>query len=334
MKILLIRFSSFGDVVFTLPLAKALMSHRPDVEVAWAIEEPLAPLVDGAPYVGKVFPARTRVWRHSLASRGTRAEIAAFLRSARAFAPDVIVDAQGLFKSAWATLLVPAARKVGFGPGTATERINCLATREWVDARRRPHAVDRSLALAEHFTGRGGWDRLPDVSHLVRLPDAGVDAWLGGRSGRPFALLQPWSSKGPKEWSPPSVLVISRALAKRGLEPVVKWGPAEEARANVLVAASGGLLLLAPPAGPAATARLASRAALVVGADSGPTHLAAATGAPTLALFGPTDPGRFGPVGLRAAALRGEAGHYNRHGEGSPLPETDEILRAIDRLLS
>jgi heptosyltransferase-1 len=334
MKILLIRFSSFGDVVFTLPLAKALKSHRPGVEVAWAIEEPLAPLVDGASYVDLVLPARTRVWRHSLVSRGTRGEIAAFLRSLRAFAPDLVVDAQGLFKSAWATLLVPAARKVGFGPGTATERINCLATREWVDARRRPHAVDRSLALAEHVTGCGGWDRLPDVSHLVRLPDVSVDAWLGRRDGRPFALLQPWSSKGLKEWSRSSVLTVARTLAERGLEPVIKWGPADEARANALAAASGGLLLLAPPAGPAATARLAFHAALVVGVDSGPTHLAAATGAPTLALFGPTDPGRFGPVGLHAAALRGEAGHYNRRGESPSLPETDEILRAIDRLLA
>ncbi|HEX7578772.1 MAG TPA: glycosyltransferase family 9 protein, partial [Thermoanaerobaculia bacterium] len=212
MKILLIRFSSFGDVVFTLPLAKALKSHRPGVEVAWAIEEPLAPLVDGASYVDLVLPARTRVWRHSLVSRGTRGEIAAFLRSLRAFAPDLVVDAQGLFKSAWATLLVPAARKVGFGPGTATERINCLATREWVDARRRPHAVDRSLALAEHVTGRGGWDRFPDVSHLVRLPDVSVDAWLGRRDDRPFALLQPWSSKGLKEWSRSSVLTVARTL--------------------------------------------------------------------------------------------------------------------------
>ncbi len=333
MKILLIRFSSFGDVVFTLPMAKALKSYRPGVEVAWAIEEPLAPLVDGAPYVDRVFSARTRAWRHSLPSRETRGEIAAFLRSMRAFAPDLIVDAQGLFKSAWATLLVPAARKVGWGPGTATERINCLATREWVNARNRPHAVDRSLALAEHVSGRGGWDRLPDVSHLVFHPDSGVDTWLGGRDGRPFALLQPWSSKGPKEWSRSSVLTISRALAQRGLESVVKWGPSEEARANALATESGGLLLMAPPAGPAATARLASRAALVVGADSGPTHLAAATGTPTLVLFGSTDPGRFGPIGPRAAALRGEAGHYNGHGEGPSLPENDEILRAIDRLL-
>ncbi len=253
MKILLIRFSSFGDVVFTLPLARALKSHRPGVEVAWAIEEPLAPLVEGAAFVDRVLPARTRVWRHSLLSRGTRGEIAVFLRSARSFAPDLVVDAQGLFKSAWATLLVPAARKVGYGPGTATERINCLTTREWVDARGRPHAIDRSLALAEHVAGRGGWDRIPDVSHLVAQPDAAVDAWLDGRGGRPFALLQPWSSRGAKEWGAESVLDVAGKLAERGLEPVVKWGPAEEGRAAALAAASGGRLVLAPRAGPAAT---------------------------------------------------------------------------------
>jgi heptosyltransferase-1 len=333
MKILLIRFSSFGDVVFTMPLAKALRTYRPDAQVAWAVEEPFDSLVRGASYVDCVLPARTRTWRRSLLSRGTCAEIAEFLRSARAFAPDLVVDAQGLFKSAWATLLVPAPRKVGWGPGTATERINCMATREWVDARDRTHAVDRALALAERITGRSGWDRVPDVSHLVRGPDAGVDAWLGGRGGRPFALLQPWSSRGPKEWPEHSVLAVSRALGERGLEAVLKWGPSEEGRARALADGSGGRLVLAPPAGPAATARLASRAAIVVGADSGPTHLAAAAGAPTLALYGPTDPARFGPVGPRAAALRGEPRPYNGRGEGIALPAADEILRSVDRLL-
>ena len=325
MKILLIRFSSLGDAIFTLPLACALKSSGADV--AWAIEAPFAPLVEGAPFVDAVLPVRTRVWRRAPFARTTREEIRGFLEAARAFGPDVVVDAQGLWKTAWATFLVPAARKVGFGPGSATERINCLATREWVDARDRPHAVDRGLALAERVTGRSGFDRLPDVAHLVGRPDEEVDSWLDRRSLRPFALLQPWSSRPAKEWSAVSAAETGGALLDRGIEPVVKWGPTEGERAAALVAGSGGRLALAPAAGLAATARLASRSAICIGADSGPTHLAAAAGAPTLALFGPTDPARFGPVGPRAGAVAGRGADYNRRGKGH-LPTTDEILRA------
>ena len=331
MKILLIRFSSLGDVVFTLPLAQALKGSG--AEVAWAVEAPFAPLVEGAPFVDAVLPVRTRVWRHALFAERTRREVRGFLSAARAFAPDVVVDAQGLWKSVWAAFLVPAARKVGFGPGTATERINCLATREWVDARDRPHAVDRGLALAERVTGRDGFGRLPDVAHLVRQRDEIVDGWLDRRGPHPFGLLQPWSSRPAKEWAPGSVTEVGRALLDRGIEPVVKWGPSERERATALVAGSGGTLTMAPAAGVAATARLASRAALCIGTDSGPTHLAAAAAAPTLALFGPTAPARFGPVGPRVAALTGRSADYNPWREG-PLPNTDEILRATLPLLA
>lgn len=327
MKVLLIRLSSFGDVVFTLPLARALKTFRPGVNLAWAVEDPLAPLLSGASYVDLVLGAETRRWRRRPLARETWADVRRFLRQARAFAPDVIVDAQGLVKSAWATALVPAARKVGFGPGTATERVSCLALDERVEARGRPHAVDRALALAEHLAGRGGFDRVPDVSHLVSAPDAEVDAWLAARGPLPFALLQPFASHPGKEWPAESVLPAARRLAAAGFPAVVRWGPAERDRAAALAASAPDALSLAPPTGPAAVARLAARAALFVGADTGPTHLAAAAGTPTLALFGPTDPARFGPAGPRAGALRAR-GNYNRGAAGVAALEADEIADA------
>jgi lipopolysaccharide heptosyltransferase I len=323
-KILLIRFSSFGDVVFTLPLAAALKAQGPGTELAWAIEEPLRGLIEGARFVDRILPARTRIWRHGLWKGETRREISGFLRAARSFAPDLIVDAQGLFKSGWATFLIPAPRKIGFGPGTATERVNCLSTREWVEAPGPIHAIDRMLSLATHLTGRAVWDRTPDVRHLVERPDREVDLWLDQQGESRFALLQPWSSKGPKEWGEDSLLAVSAHLRGKGVQPVVKWGPVEEQRALALAQRSQGLLRLAPRAGAAATARLAARAGLFVGADSGPTHLAAAAGTPTLALFGPTEPSRFGPAGPLAASLSGP---------GRALPSPAEIIREVDRIL-
>jgi heptosyltransferase I len=350
MRILFVRLSSFGDVVFALPVAKALRTSLPGARLAWAIEGPLASLVTGAAYVDETLGVDTRRWRHALLAGETRKGISDFLRRGREFAPELIVDAQGLFKSALITAAFSAGRKVGFGFRTATERINCLFTDERVEAADRPHVVDRMLALAEHVTGKSGFERTPDVRHLVEKEDPVVDAWLEQNGSRPFAVLQPFSSKVNKEWGAGDVVTFSEWLGEQGLQPVLRWGPGEEGRADALItlskkyssslsssshlssSSSASLpLLLAPPTTPASTARLAARAALFVGADTGPTHLAAAAGTPTLALFGPTPFERFGPVGPRVAVLRESPEDYNRSPTRWPA---DAVHEAVRRLLA
>lgn len=331
MKILLVRLSSFGDIVFTLPLAKALRGAGD--RLAWAVEGPLAELVAGAPYVDDVLVATTRAWRKRPFASGTRTELRTFLSALRAFEPGVVVDAQGLLKSAWITLAARAPRKVGFGFRTATERGNALVTGERVDVSAGTHVVDRGLALAQRVLGRSGFPRIPDVSHLVARPSPEVDDWFASRPSRPFALLQPFSSKPTKEWDAGQTAAFCRALVSRGLDPVVRWGPGERERAARIVAESGGAASLAPPSPPAASARLASYAALFVGADTGPTHLAAAAGTPTVALYGPTDPARFGPVGPRVRILRDGSGAYNAGAAGLPGLTADVVLAASLALL-
>jgi heptosyltransferase-1 len=340
MRILFVRLSSFGDVVFALPAAKALRTSLPGARLAWAIEGPLAGLLEGAAYVDEILAANTRVWRQSILGKKTREEISDFLRRGRGLGADLVIDAQGLFKSALITAAIPAGRKVGFGFRTATERINCLFTDERVEAADRPHVVDRMLALAEHVTGKSGFERTPDVRHLVEKEDPVVDAWLEQNRARPFAVLQPFSSKVNKEWGAGDVVAFAEWLGAQGIQPVLRWGPGEESRAEVLITLSKKFssslslsfpLVLAPPTTPASSARLAARAALFVGADTGPTHLAAAAGTPTLALFGPTPVERFGPVGPRVAVLRESPEDYNRSPTKWPA---DAVHEAVRRLLA
>jgi lipopolysaccharide heptosyltransferase I len=340
MRILFVRLSSFGDVVFALPAAKALRTSLPGARLAWAIEGPLAGLLEGAAYVDEILAANTRVWRQSILGGKTREEIRDFLRKGKEFAPELIVDAQGLFKSALITAAFSAGRKVGFGFRTATERINCLFTDERVEAADRPHVVDRMLALAEHVTGKSGFERTPDVRHLVEKEDPVVDVWLEQNRASPFAVLQPFSSKVNKEWGAGDVVAFAEWLGAQGIQPVLRWGPGEESRAEALITLSKKFssslslslpLVLAPPTTPASSARLAARAALFVGADTGPTHLAAAAGTPTLALFGPTPVERFGPVGPRVAVLRESPEDYNRSPTKWPA---DAVHEAVRRLLA
>jgi ADP-heptose:LPS heptosyltransferase len=238
------------------------------------------------------------------------------------------------------TAAFSAGRKVGFGFRTATERINCLFTDERVEAADRPHVVDRMLALAEHVTGKSGFERTPDVRHLVEKEDPVVDVWLEQNRASPFAVLQPFSSKVNKEWGAGDVVAFAEWLGAQGIQPVLRWGPGEESRAEALITLSKKFssslslslpLVLAPPTTPASSARLAARAALFVGADTGPTHLAAAAGTPTLALFGPTPVERFGPVGPRGAVLRESPEDYNRSPTKWPA---DAVHEAVRRLLA
>jgi len=344
-----VRLSSFGDVLFALPAAKALRTSLDGARLTWAIEPPLAPLVEGASYVDDVIGVDTRGWRRAWRAAKTRKEISDFLRRVRGGRTsfDLVVDAQGLFKSGIVTGLARGgARKVGFGWRTATEQINCLFTDERMDVDRavRPHVVDQMLALAEHVTGKGGFERTPDVKHLVEKEDSVVDAWLAQHGSRPFAVLQPFSSKVNKEWGADDVVAAAAWLSSEGIQPVLRWGPGEESRAESLLtlskkssllpsslspSTSSLPLLLAPPTNPASSARLAARAALFVGADTGPTHLAAAAGTPTLALFGPTPPERYGPVGPRTAVLRESPAAYNRSGGRWPVEDVREAARRL-----
>ena len=193
MRLLFVRLSSFGDVVFALPAAKALRDSGAGTALTWVIEPGLAPLLSGAPYIDEILGADTRGWRRALLAGSTRREVGSLLARLRKRPFDVVVDAQGLLKSALVTAAAPAGRKVGFGWRTATER---------VEADGRPHVLDRMLALAEHVTGRSGFDRVPDVRHLVDRPDPEVDAWLARQGGAFPPLMRHDRRPGEPSTSP------------------------------------------------------------------------------------------------------------------------------------
>ncbi len=291
MRLLIVRLSSMGDVIHALPLARN--ARIAGATVGWVIEPAFAGLLDGNPHCARIFTADTRKWRRRPLTPGTLREIAALGTALRAFAPERVIDAQGLWKSA-VLARVAGAPVAGFAAADRREPASALLCHIRVSpgpgAR---HVVDRNIALLSAL-GIPVAAREPDAAYLLSRPSPPADALLAA-APRPFAVFHPGASRSEKAWGEERFARLAAALARRrGLHPIVSWGPGDESRADRLA----GLLPSAtrtPPLEFAGLARLYAASALFAGGDTGPLHLADSLGVPTLALFGPTDPERNGP---------------------------------------
>jgi lipopolysaccharide heptosyltransferase I len=301
MRLLIVRLSSLGDVIHALPIAAN--ARRSGAEVAWVVETAYRDLLEGNPDVDRVFFADTKRWRRRLLSPRTMTEIRALSRSFREFAPDAVIDVQGLWKSA---LLARAAGApvVGFGAADRREPASAVLCDLPVQPLPGRHVVDRNLALAE-AAGLAVGERAPDARFLLAKGSPEADAFLAEQP-RPFAVYHPGAGQPEKTWGETRFAALADLLAKNGrLSAVVSWGPGDEERARKMsgmLPHARTLPLLSLPG----LARVVAASSLFVAGDTGPLHLADALGVPTLALFGPTDPVRNGPYRSPGSAI-----HYD-----------------------
>lgn len=285
-RLLVVRLSAMGDIVHALPLAEN--ARRAGVEVGWVTERAYAGLLEGNPAVSRLFLADTRRWRRSPLSSESRRQIRRLRAELRAFSPDATVDVQGLWKSALLARLA-GAPVVSLGARDRREQTSSVLVDHAVRlGDRSGHVVDQNLELLSAAPlGIPVVARAPDARYLLAV--ARPDADLFAESlPRPYALLHPGSSRSEKVWGEERYAALGRRLAKeRGLAPVVSWGPGDEKRAGRLVELLPDAKRI-PLLDFAGLAHVIARAALFVGGDTGPVHLADALSVPTLALFSPS----------------------------------------------
>jgi ADP-heptose:LPS heptosyltransferase len=294
-KALLVRLSSIGDVVHTLPTLDALSARG--WETGWLVEPPSRSLLEGQKQLGEVAlapAARAFDWT---AARRTLAG----LRAARY---DAALDLQGLWKSAAWSRLSGAARVIGYAPAWRRERPSAVLIRERVALPDTAvHVIDKNLALLRALGVEAvGHRRFP----LPAAPEAEarVGRALGALGLGPFVVLNPGGGWASKRWPPDGFGAVAEGLRARGLAALVSWGPGEEGLADAVVQASGGAAVKGWATSLLEFVELARRASLVVAADTGPLHLACAVGTPVVALFGPTDPLRNGPFDAADQVVR------------------------------
>ena len=264
--------SSLGDIVHTLPAVDD--AARRGVRFDWVVEENYEPLPALAAGVDDVLPVAFRRWRRApLTGTG---EALAFGRRLRQRRYDMVVDAQGLLKSAVVGSLARADERVGFDFASVRERPAALAYGRRVPVPRAEHAITR---IRELFAVTFGY-RTPTTAPCFGLAGPPV------RDGH--VLLAHGTTWSTKTWPEPYWIDLARYVADAGLTPVVPWVDGEKPRA-LRIARAVPEAHVCPPMDLAGVMDLVGTVRGVVGVDSGIAHLGAAFGRPTVMLFGPTD---------------------------------------------
>jgi heptosyltransferase-1 len=297
--------SALGDIIHTWPLACALAASETRPHVSWVVEEPLKTLVEGHPAIDAVFTTRTGSWRRRPWAASTRSEVATFKTRLRELEPDLVIDPQGTTKSAMVVRWSGARRRVGLARPWRRELMPGLAYTETLEgAPGRAHVVATNLAMSRAIGISPPELEFPDGAWLLERI---ADRIPTGTWSPPYAVVLPGAGGVHKVLTEGILAQVSRGLVEDGLEVVAAWGPGEESRAVAVVEAAGKGVHLAPPTDLGELAALLGGAALVLGGDTGPVHLAASFGSPTLAVFLASDWRRNGPLGNHTAVVSGAA---------------------------
>ena len=288
MRILVVRLTSLGDVVHTIPVVAALRRARPDAQIDWLVDERYRELVQLVPVVDRAIVPRAG----GSTGWGGLTRVVRQLRASRC---DVALDLQGLLKSAALAWLSGAGRVIGFEPAHLREPWARWMYTETPDIGQPVHVIEKNLALAASLGARSGeWEFPIDSPTSALATDA--CAVMGLKPDQRFALINPGSVWASKRWAPERFGALAqRLLTEQGLRSAVVWGPGEDARAQAVVTASSGAALLTPPTSVTDLVALAGAASVVVSGDTGPLHIAAAVQTPVVAIYGPSDPCRNGP---------------------------------------
>ncbi len=313
MRILIVRLSSLGDVVCSLPAATALRSAFPEATIEWAVDPRFAAIVEACDVVDVVHRVKPKFAPSSWPS--FEGEF------------DAVLDLQGLSKSAIVAARANAKLKLGYH----WQREGAwLVSGPVMPDPTSIHIVDQyvDVARAAIVTLGGSTDSEPTAFRLTprvdigsKLAEASID--------RPYVLMNPGAGWVTKRWPPESFASVGDWIWDQGLIPVALGGNgAEDYEAFAEVAAATNR----PPISMTGKTTIAELVALVAGArahiggDTGSTHLAAALGVPAIGLYSITRPARSCPYGQAGRCLSDKA--------GLDRIQPDDVIRLIEAALA
>lgn len=288
-RLLLIRTSSMGDLVHTLPAVTDLSRRFPALTIDWLAEESFADIARLHPAVSQVIPIALRRWRKALLSPATWKACRQVKEALRAERYDLALDSQGLLKSAVFGLLLKETPLAGYDRNSIREPLASLFYDKKYAVSRQHNAVDRNRLL---FGKVFGYE--PDLARCdFGVKTGSVPGWCPPR----YAVLLTATSKDSKLWPEASWEALGGVLAARdGLRCVLPWGNEAELERAQRLASRIPDAVVAPREALDVAAAMLAHARLVVGVDTGLTHLANAVDVPLVAIYTDTDPARTGVV--------------------------------------
>ena len=312
-KILIVRTSSLGDLVHMLPAISDIARHVPDARIDWLVEEGFAEIPSWHPAVNEVIKVAHRRWRKHWWAADTRAERAALRQNLRGRHYDVVLDMQALMKSIWLVRQTNGLRH-GLDRHSAREPLASFFYQVKHKVNFWQPAVIRQRELAAATFGYTYDDE----------PDFGLQAFTDGQPIEPYAVIMPSASRDDKLWPEANWQRVFARLQEHGLElRLLAGSPAETARAQALVAGNANAQVL-PRMGLRDVANTLARARIMVGLDSGLTHLSAGLGRPTIGIYKASTPVRTPLQGAGYTASLGERGN---------APSAETVLSAVEQAL-
>ena len=289
MRILIVKLSSIGDIVHTLPSLAALRANMPHAEISWVVERRSSEILRDNPLVDRLIEVDTKALRRGLMSGETLRAPRQQLRRLRASAFDVALDFQGLLKSASIARLSGARRIFGFSRAGLREPASALLLSKTIAVPRQTHIIRKSLLLLEGALGVPVPEELSfpiqvNGEHEAEAREA--SAHTGGK----YAILNPAGGWPTKLWSVDRFGKLADLLwSNYGIHSLVTYGPGELELAEAVRQSS--VSGHAQPVGLSLKGfySLAREATVYVGGDTGPMHIAVAAGTPIVGLFGPTE---------------------------------------------
>lgn len=331
-RVLIVRVGAMGDVLHALPAVAALRRARPEWRIDWVVDPRWAPLLadmDGerrGVVVDRVHLAEAKMWSAAPLSWGTLRSVATLRRALRAERYDLVVDVQGTLRSAVIGRFAKAREFVGFADPREAAAARLYRTQV---TRRGVHVVEQNAALLAEACGV----RLEPAA--FELPhERWADEWAAELVGQQrVCLLAASAGWGAKQWPAERFGALAKRMRAMGYVPLVNAPRNDDVLAERVIETSEGAAerVVCNVTGLIALMR---RTALLIGGDSGPTHLAAALGIPLVALYGPTDPARNGPWGDGPRRVLRDAASVTSHKKVAEIDaglariEVDEVVAA------
>lgn len=313
-KILIVRTSSLGDLVHMLPAISDIARYVPGAQIDWIVEESFAEIPAWHPAVHEVIPVAHRRWRKHWWAAETRAARGVLRKNLDARHYDIVLDMQALMKSVWLVRQTHGERH-GLDRRSAREPLASLfydvkhTVNFWQPAVTRQREL---AAAAFQYTYEGE-------------PDFGLSSITDGIAIQPYAVIMPSASRDDKLWPEADWQKVFGRLHEHGLNlKLLSGSPSETERARQLVVGNARAEVL-PRMGLTDVAKVLAGARIMVGLDSGLTHLSAGLGRPTIGIYKASTPVRTPLEGPAYTASLGERGN---------APSAETVLSAVDQALA